>query len=141
MSFKKVVPLAALAVCSAGQSPYEKIAGRSMGRAESDVIAAEQPTVVQEAYVETKEDIDLQEATKEGAPLEADEEDDFDFEEYFDDADWDDYYDEEDYYSDDEEGIDQEQEEREAYAQHLRNFMDDFEPSDQLTTEIEAHAT
>ena len=31
--------------------------------------------------------------------------------------------------------------EREAYANHLRNFMDDFEPSDQLTTEIEPHAT
>ena len=32
-------------------------------------------------------------------------------------------------------------EEREEYAKHLRTFMDDFEPSDQLTTEIEPHAT
>ena len=94
-------------------------------------------------YVETKKEIaDL-------PPIDADYEeeefsdDDFDFSEYFEDADmWDesdddDYYEEEDYAEDDEEA----QIERERYAHHLQTFMDDFEPSDQLTTEIEPHAT
>ena len=33
------------------------------------------------------------------------------------------------------------QKKAEEYAEKLRKFMDDFEPSDQLTTEIEAHGT
>ena len=36
--------------------------------------------------------------------------------------------------------LEQERRDRE-YAQYLRNFMTDFEPSDQLTVEIEAQAT
>ena len=81
---------------------------------------------------------DTDDGTKPGMD---DDEDDFDFDDYFEDYDdeWDwDYYDEEDY---DDEDEDEQEKEREAYAQHLRTFMDDFEPSDQLTTEIEPHAT
>ena len=102
-------------------------------------------TVIEESYVETKEDIMEQvkasgqdkDQNAEGKPEEGEDDEEFDFEEYFDDDD--DYYDEEDYY--DEDAQEDQMEEREEYAKHLRTFMDDFEPSDQLTTEIEPHAT
>ena len=64
---------------------------------------------------------------------EVDEEDDFDFGEYFEEEDelfYEDYYDEGEY---DDEAAKMHQEaeiERMKYAQHLQNFMDDFEPSD-----------
>lgn len=35
----------------------------------------------------------------------------------------------------------EDQKKAEEYADKLRKFMDDFEPSDQLTSEIEAHGT